>query len=148
MKHVLLLFSFLIFSATSSYAVVHVKWQQMVDHDERLQELPPEVFEEGLATFLSITPRDFKEKTGERLGIVNSIKLKMAQKYVKANLDSGDADISEGVYILLAILGLAWIAMGLMDDWSGNNWIINLILSFLCWLPGLIHALVKKSEYY
>jgi uncharacterized membrane protein YqaE (UPF0057 family) len=35
-----------------------------------------------------------------------------------------------------------------MDDWTGNTWVVNLILSFLCWLPGFIHALIKMKDYY
>ncbi|MBU6343136.1 MAG: YqaE/Pmp3 family membrane protein [Bacteroidetes bacterium] len=63
------------------------------------------------------------------------------------NPAAGDG-ITKGLYILLAILGLAWIAMGVKSDWSGNDWIVNLILTVLCWLPGFIHALVKMKEYY
>ena len=41
------------------------------------------------------------------------------------------------------------VAMGLMDNWEGNNWWVNLILSWiLCWLPGVIHAFVKMKDYY
>ncbi|RXK58593.1 YqaE/Pmp3 family membrane protein [Lacibacter luteus] len=54
----------------------------------------------------------------------------------------------KGLYIVLAIFGLAWIAMGVMDNWSGSTWIINLVLTFLFWLPGLIHALVVMKNYY
>jgi uncharacterized membrane protein YqaE (UPF0057 family) len=148
MKHILLLFAFLVMGATQSHAVVNAKWQKMAQTDESLQNLPPELLEMGLATFLSITPKEYKVRTGDRLGLMNSIKLKFAQKRVKKALMASDDGISEGVYILLAILGLAWIAMGVKDDWKGDTWVINLILSFLCWLPGLIHALVKKSDYF
>ena len=148
MKHVLLLFAFLVFGSTQSHAVINAKWQKMAQTDESLQNLPPELLEMGLATFLSITPKEYKARTGEKLGLVNSVKLKFAQKRVKKTLMANEADISEGVYILLAILGLGWLAMGLIDDWQGDTWIINLILSVLCWLPGLIHALVKKKDYF
>lgn len=113
-----------------------------------IAEFSPSPVEMGVEAFLNLTPKQYREMTGERLGLVNSIKLKMAQKKVEKQLRKDDADISEGVYILLAILGLGWIAMGLLTDFSGSDWIINLILTILCWLPGLIHALVKKSDYY
>lgn len=99
--------------------------------------------------FLSLTPKKYTELTGKKLSFVQVVKLKAAQKYIKKHYakKSGEG-ISKGVYILLAFLGLAWLAMGIKDDWSGNNWWVNLILTFLCWLPGFIHALVKMKEYY
>lgn len=148
MKHFFLLAALVLGISTNSHAVINMKWQKMAQTDENLQSLPPEALQMGLANFMTLTPKKYKEMTGERLGLVKSVKLKMAQKYVKKNLMSDDAGISSGLYILLAILGLGWVAMGIMDDWSGNNWIINLILVWLCWLPGLIHALAKRSEYY
>ena len=86
--------------------------------------------------------------TGHKLTLKETLKLKAAQKAVKSQMKKGGEGMTKGVYILLAILGLAWIAMGVKDDWSGNNWWVNLILTFLCWLPGFIHALVKMKEYY
>jgi uncharacterized membrane protein YqaE (UPF0057 family) len=113
-----------------------------------IAEFSPAPLDIAVEAFLQLTPKEYRELTGERLGPVNAIKLKMAQKKVEKQLRKGDADISEGVYILLAILGLGWVAMGLLSDFSGSDWIVNLILTILCWLPGLIHALIKKSDYY
>lgn len=98
--------------------------------------------------FLKITPKDYQKMTGHKLTLKETLKLKAAQKAVKSQMNKGGEGMTKGVYILLAILGLAWIAMGVKDDWSGNNWWVNLILTFLCWIPGLIHALVKMKEYY
>jgi uncharacterized membrane protein YqaE (UPF0057 family) len=75
-------------------------------------------------------------------GTINSKKLS------KAMSKADNADIPKGLYIVLAIFGLAWIGMGVMDDWSGNNWWVNLILTLLFWLPGFIHALIKMKDYY
>lgn len=77
-------------------------------------------------------------------GTVNSKKLEKAMKHSKAD----NSSIPKGLYIVLAIFGLAWIAMGVMDNWSGNNWWVNLILTLLFWLPGFIHALIKMKDYY
>ena len=85
--------------------------------------------------------------TGEKLGFKKTVQLKAAQKFLKKNAKKGE-DISKEIYIVLAIFGLGWVAMGLMDDWSGNDWIINLVLTVLCWLPGVIHAFVKMKNYY
>ena len=116
-------------------------------------ELPDELRSEALANltvddFLAMTPKKYKELTGQKLGLKNAIKLKAAQKKIKKSMKTAADDIPKGLYIVLAIFGLAWIGMGVMDDWTGNNWWVNLILVVLCWLPGLIHALVKMKDYY
>ncbi|MCB0847727.1 MAG: hypothetical protein KDE26_30955, partial [Bacteroidetes bacterium] len=92
-------------------------------------------------------PKKYKEITGEKLGVQNTLKLKAAQKMLKKQ-QKKDSDISKGVYILLAILGLGFLAIGLLDDWEGNEWIIALVLAILCWIPGVIYALVKMKDYY
>jgi uncharacterized membrane protein YqaE (UPF0057 family) len=60
----------------------------------------------------------------------------------------GESKLSKGLYILLAILGLCFVGIGVVTDWSGSDWIIGLVLSVLFWLPGLIYALVKMKNYY
>lgn len=101
--------------------------------------------------FLKLTPKKVKKNLGRSLKIKEVLALKAAQKAVKKEVNTqngNDADISKGIYILLAFLGWAWLVMGLMDDWSGSDWVVNLILTILCWLPGFIHALVKMKKYY
>jgi uncharacterized membrane protein YqaE (UPF0057 family) len=117
------------------------------DNAPALQALTPEMAQLSIDQFLTLTPAKYKEMTGERLGIKKSLQLKAAQKFIKAKR-AGDPDIPKGLFIVLAILGWAWIVMGLMDDWKGNDWWVNLILVLLCWLPGVIHALVKMKKYY
>jgi uncharacterized membrane protein YqaE (UPF0057 family) len=120
-----------------------------------ISAIDPALMDMGLEQFLDLTPAKFKAMTGKKMGVKNAMALKVAQKRVKKDLkkngymgaaDTGD--ISKGVYILLAILGLAWVAMGIFSDWSGSDWLVNLLLTVLCWLPGLIHALVKMDDYY
>lgn len=102
--------------------------------------------------FLALTPRSYRERTGERLGLKGTIALKLAQRAVKKQQrDSGARaanSFAKGVYILLAVLGFGWLAMGLLDDFQGNNWLIGLLLYFLFYLPGLIYSLIKMDEYY
>lgn len=98
----------------------------------------------NMEAFLSLTPEKVKTMTGKKMTFVQKMALKMAQKKAKR----AGGEIPKGLYIVLAIFGLAWIAMGVMDNWSGSTWIINLVLTFLFWLPGLIHALVVMKNYY
>ena len=94
-------------------------------------------------TLLSLTPAKMEQLTGKKMTIAQKLALKMAQKKAKKA-----GEISKGLYIVLAIFGLAWVGMGVMDDWSGSTWIVNLILTLLFWLPGFIHALVVMKKYY
>jgi uncharacterized membrane protein YqaE (UPF0057 family) len=121
---------------------------QAFAHAAEIQALTPEMLQMGVEEFLQLTPAKYREMTGERLGLKNTLKLKAAQKWLKKETRKGGEGITKGLYILLAILGLAWIAMGLKSDWSGSDWVVNLILTLLCWLPGFIHALVKMKDYY
>ena len=100
------------------------------------------------ASILELTPRKYKELTGKKMSFKEIIQLKAAQKLVKKNMGKAPGDVPQVVYIILAFFGLAWIIMGIKDEWSGNNWWINLLLSFLFIIPGLIHALVVMNQYY
>ena len=99
--------------------------------------------------FLDLTPKAFEKMTGKKLSLTEVVKLKMAQKMLKSQLknNAGGDGMSKGLFILLALLGWAWIPMGIQDDWSGSTWWTNLLLTVLCWLPGFIHALVKMKDY-
>ncbi len=101
----------------------------------------------GGKSFLDMTPKEFQKMTGKKLSVKEIIKMKVAQKALKMKMKKSGGDYSKGLFILLAILGWAWLLMGLQDDWSGNNWWVNLLLTLLCGIPGLIHALVKMKEY-
>jgi uncharacterized membrane protein YqaE (UPF0057 family) len=96
--------------------------------------------------FLNLTPKKYRELTGEKLGIKKTLQLKAAQKFLKKSMNK--TDIPKGLYIVLVIFGWGFLAMGLLDDWTGKNWWMNLLLTFLCWIPGVIHGLIKMKEYY
>ena len=100
-----------------------------------------------LEGILALTPEIYKEKTGKKMGFIKRMQLKIAKKIVKKKAKKS-SDIPQGLYIVLAIFGLAWLAMGILDGWEGNNWWVNLILTLLFWLPGFIHAMIKMSDYY
>lgn len=57
-------------------------------------------------------------------------------------------DISKGVYVILAIIGFGWLAMGLNDNFEGFDWLISLLLYILGWLPGVIYTLIMMKKYY
>ncbi|HTM91850.1 MAG TPA: YqaE/Pmp3 family membrane protein [Flavisolibacter sp.] len=111
-----------------------------------------------------IKVKEFESLTGNKMSLANKLGFKLFQKqmrnsinydgtintkkFAKAMAKADSPAISKGLYIVLAIFGLAWIGMGVMDNWKGNNWWVNLILTLLFWLPGFIHALIKMKDYY
>lgn len=123
-----------------------VNWYADFKANPEMKNLPPEMTKLTLEEFTKLTPSKFEEMTGKKLSMVKKFKLKVAQKFLKKK--AGTADISKGLYIVLAIIGLGWLAMGLLDDWSGSDWIISLVLYFLFFLPGLIYTLIKMKKYY
>ncbi len=149
MKKIFSLFVFVLLFASSQAASVAptANWIDNFKGQPEAKALTPEMVKMSLEEFLSLTPKKYKEMTGQKLGVKKTLELKAAQKMIKKQMKT-EPEFSKGLYILLAILGLAWVAMGVMDDWTGNDWIVNLILVVLCWLPGLIHAFVKMKKYY
>ena len=108
------------------------------------EELPALTVEE----FLNLTPKRYEDLTGQKLGVKKALQLKAAQRMVKQQIKKPADLIDKELYILLAIVGLGFIGMGLNSDWSGNEWIIALVLAIFCVIPGIIYALVKMKNYY
>lgn len=106
---------------------------------------------------MTMNAAKYKKKYGKKLGLKNAIKLKATQIIIKRQMKKSKKagsegttpeDLPKGLYVVLAIIGLGWLAMGLLSDWSGSDWIISLVLYILLWLPGLIYSLIKMSDYY
>lgn len=103
--------------------------------------------------FLNLTPKKYREITGKKLSLKETIALKVAQKKIKKQMRKGQSrdeiPVPKGVFILFAILIpiVAVIMMGIADDWQGNRWWLALLLYFLCYIPGLIYTLTKLNEY-
>jgi uncharacterized membrane protein YqaE (UPF0057 family) len=100
-----------------------------------------------LDQILNMTPGQYQELIGQRLTLTEKIQFRVWQHSVKKQMQRGGS-IPQVLYIVLAIFGLAWIAMGVMDNWGGSTWVVNLILTLLFWLPGFIHALIVMGRYY
>lgn len=146
MKKTLLLLTFAL-CFVSSYAVNSTNWANQFSGEPEIAALSSDMTQFTAQEFIALTPNTYAEITGNKLGFVKTVQLKAAQKFLKKKLGKGE-DISKEIYIVLAIVGLGFVAMGLLDDWKGSDWIVNLILTALCWLPGVIHALVKMKKYY
>jgi uncharacterized membrane protein YqaE (UPF0057 family) len=119
-----------------------------IHSDEDVREISKEVPKLSLDDILNLTPKKYQKLTGKKMSLKQTIALKVAQKKIKKFLSKPEGDISKGGYIVLAILGWGWLAIGLKTDFSGDEWWISLLLYFLCYLPGLIYTLVKMKKFY
>lgn len=126
---------------------INSQWMADFKNNPEMKNLPHEMAKMNLDEFLNLTPAKYEEMTGKKLGIVKKFKLKVAQKFLKSKKAS-TSDIPKVLYVLLALIGLGWLAMGLLDNFSGSDWIISLVLYLLFFLPGLIYTLIKMSKYY
>ncbi len=151
MKSVLTLLAFLLCSIGAQAVTTTEAWSTQLDQHPELAAVAPSLTKFSADDFLALTPSKVRELSGKKLGIAGTLALKQAQKSVRKNLARGGSatDLPKGAYIVFAIFGLGWLAMGLMDDFEGNNWWVNLLLTLFCvWIGGLIHALIKMKEYY
>ena len=137
--------SFAITTATTGESSTS-HWSEAYKTNPNIQALSPEMRKMSMNAFLALTPSKYKEMTGQKLGFKKALALKAAQKVLKAK--GGSDKLSKGLYVLLAIIGWGFLGMGLATDWDGSEWIICLVLTALCWLPGVIYALVKMKNYY
>ncbi|HSC52942.1 MAG TPA: YqaE/Pmp3 family membrane protein [Phnomibacter sp.] len=103
-----------------------------------------------LNSFLSLTPKSYKELTGKKLSLKEKLSLKITQKMMKKQSQkaASGGTLPQWAYIVLSIICLGWLAIGIKSNWSGNDWWIDLLLYFLFILPGIIYALVVMNKYY
>ncbi len=134
--------------AFSAEAITHKKWQDVVSESSRLSALDNSDVSLSTDQFLNLTPKKYREMTGERLGIAGSLALKAAQKRMKKARSGAPVDLPQVAYILMSLFFLGWLAIGLLDDWQGDTWWIALILYFVFVIPGIIYSLVKMQNYY
>ena len=75
-------------------------------------------------------------------------KKSIVSRIVNFLLPNNEALIPLPVYIILAFPFLGWLAMGVNDDFTGDDWWICLILYCCFWLPGFVFTLLKMRKYY
>ncbi|HKK89637.1 MAG TPA: YqaE/Pmp3 family membrane protein [Saprospiraceae bacterium] len=108
----------------------------------------------SLDEFMEMDARTFKRFTGKKLGLKDRFRLWMAKKFILKNLKdrelakSFNPNMPQIGYIILALIGFGWLAIGVLDNWSGQYWIISLILYLLFYIPGLIYTLLIMGNYY
>jgi len=54
---------------------------------------------------------------------------------------ANNKDVSKGLLYLLCFF-IPWVAVGLATDWDIKTVVINILWTFLCGIPGIIHAII------
>lgn len=102
--------------------------------------------------FLTITPKEYRKLTGEKLSLKEGFELKLVQKQLKNQMNATSmgtpAPFPQWAYIVMVILGLGFIPIGIRSGWNGNDWWINILLTLCFWIPGVIHGLIIMNKYY
>ena len=130
----------------------------------------------SMEEFMTMTPKEYKEKTGKKLGFFNALKMKIVQGLLKKMAKKAEkkkdkmkegkrsyrGDMPLALYIVLAIFTLGFIGIGVNTGWTGMDWVIGLILFAAVFLPiftgqfffllvclaAIIWAFYKMGEYY
>lgn len=79
-----------------------------------------------------------------RIKTITNSNLKSRSNVTSQNPNSDD------MLLLLYILAvfIPFVAVGIVTDWDVTHVIINLLLCVLCYIPGVIHALIKIRDNY
>lgn len=82
------------------------------------------------------------EKAQSILTVKDKIKVVKAVNKMKKAAKRGDADGIPTVLLFVLAVLLPPLAVGLVTDWDLEQTLISLGLTILCWLPGIIHAII------
>jgi len=99
--------------------------------------IAPNVFESN-ATTSTLSKKQVKKEVKQVVKQVKQMKVK-SQK--ENNMPSDD----KLLYIILAIL-IPFVAVGLVTDWDITQVLIAFLLTWLCWIPGIIYAIMKVND--
>lgn len=71
--------------------------------------------------------------------------IKSSEKALKASDSNLGGDVPTGLLYVLCFF-IPWLAVGLATDWDIKKVLINILLTMLCGIPGIIHAFIVVSK--
>lgn len=86
------------------------------------------------------------EKAKTKLSVKDKIAAVKAVNKMKKAAKRGDADGIPTVLLFVLAVLLPPLAVGLVTDWDLEETLINVALTFLCWLPGIVHAIIVVNR--
>ncbi len=149
----LTLFLSITFAPKSSFAVntANPTSQLLIDF-QYLSSYPNLTLEK----FVDLSPKEITTHTGKKLNLFESIALRKAQKRmdrqlskVKASHDDdllGDIDIDQLLIYILCWL-LPPLAIYMIDGFSAA-FLLNLLLTLSCGIPGIIHGFIVAYRHF
>ena len=139
-----------LFFTNLSHAALPSQVAVLPSGDLKINDKVDQHFRDNVQGFLQLTPQKYLLLTGDKMSLADIIKLKIAQQNVKQQImkASGEEKMPKAAYIVLVICFLGFIPIGILSDWQGNDWWINLLLSLMWWVPGVIHGLITMKKYY
>lgn len=100
----------------------------------------------------SFSPIEKTSPQANKVTLKETIKTKAIKKIIKkkvkksvAQFKSETSSDDEILYYILAIL-VPFLAVGLVTDWDITKVLICLLLTLLCYIPGLIYALITVKD--
>ncbi|MCP3931303.1 MAG: YqaE/Pmp3 family membrane protein [Bacteroidetes bacterium] len=152
MKNVIYFFVFFLSLAFIQPASAVNPSKKVPAQELNLEGLDADIFSKmTIGDFLEMTPKKFKETTGRKLKFKEGMALRAAQHKVKKQMKKSGTnypDQDDKVLIYLLCFFIPPLAVYLCYEMEDNKFIVNLILSLLCGLPGIIHAFVVCSQYF
>lgn len=82
------------------------------------------------------------DKAQTKLTVKDKVKVVKAVNKMKKAAKRSDADGIPTVLLFVLAVLLPPLAVGLVTDWDLEQTLISLGLTILCWLPGIIHAII------
>jgi TM2 domain-containing membrane protein YozV len=106
MKKIILISFAILLLSLSAFAESRDSWKADLDNQADYQNISILASTLTLDEFLELTPKLYREYTGERLGIKNTVKLKAAQHMVKKSMVDQDEKNSKSQVVALILVAL------------------------------------------
>lgn len=91
----------------------------------------------------SKTTNNSKASSLEDKQVTGKKEMHQAKKLLKKTAKSSNSDPSLSIVLLYIIaFFIPFLAVGIVTDWDLFQVLINIILCLLCWVPGIIHAII------
>lgn len=86
------------------------------------------------------------KKATSKVTLKEKIKIYKAVSNLKKTSKRSDADDIPTALLYIIAFFIPPLAVGLITDWEIEQTLISLGLTLLCWLPGVVYAIIKVSH--
>ena len=98
----------------------------------------------------NVTKLDFPSTALEIEPIeLNEVEIEPSNQQISpSNTESNLTDDDMLLLLYLCAIFIPFVAVGIATDWELDKVLIAVLLSFLCWIPGVIYAFIIIRDYY